>query len=328
MSHDGPQEAPQDSAAPSSTPAMPSVTPSEVYRGPPRLLLDYGVRHSLGWQDNRRAGPSFVVARTGSGRVKAAERFPLTETGWANAWQALVRRDPAAAEAIAADLAKREAVSRAAAALTALNSRSLCVLWSVTFNGGSGDVPLAEGQLCDVRFLNDRVMVSARHSAEAVLEMPYQDVESVDVRGSGSNRSGGELFVVILVLGLLGALLGLLILGLPGFFLGALIFALIGAMVGSAWTKIETIVRLRGRDAELFFLHTQKRPDPLRIELSGALRSIEKAHALPTSAPHEQADVGSESIPDQLGRLAALLQQGLITRDEFEHLKARLIAQP
>ena len=328
MSHDGPQEARQNGLDLSSTPAMPSVPRSEVYRGRPRLILDSGVRHSLGWQDDRKAGPSFVVTRSSSVRVKVAERFPLTETGWANAWQALVRCDPGAAEAVAAVLAKQEAVGRAAAAMTSLNSRSLCVLRSVTFSGGSGSVPLAKGQFCDLRFLNDSVMVSARHSAQALLEMPYQDVESVDVSGSGSNRSGSELLVVMLVLGLLGGLLGLLFLGLPGFFLGALIFGVIGAIAGSAWTKIETTVRLRGRDAELFFLDTRKRPDPLRIELSEALRAIVRAHATQTGEPQESADVASESIPDQLSRLASLLQQGLITREEFEHLKARLIAQP
>ena len=328
MSHDGPQEARQDGVAASSTPAMPSVPSSELYRGTPRLLLDSGVRHSIGWQDHRQAGPSFVVTQPSSVRVKVAERFPLTETGWANAWQALVRCDPGAAEAIAAVLAKREAARSAAAAITALNARSLLVLRSVMFNGGSGSVALAKGQFCDLRFLTDSVMVSARHSAPALLEMPYQDVESVDVSGAGSNRSGSELLVVILVLGLLGALLGLLFLGLLGFFFGALIFGLIGAMAGSAWNKIETTVRLRGRDADLYFLHTEKRPDPLRIELSEALRAIDRAHAAQTGEPEGSADLPSASIPDQLSRLASLLQQGLITREEFEHLKARLITQP
>ena len=77
---------------------MPSVPKSELYPRTPRLLVNYGVRHSLRWQDDRKAGPSFVVARIGSSgsRVKVAERFPLTEPGWANAWQALVRCDPGA----------------------------------------------------------------------------------------------------------------------------------------------------------------------------------------------------------------------------------------
>jgi hypothetical protein len=35
----------------------------------------------------------------------------------------------------------------------------------------------------------------------------------------------------------------------------------------------------------------------------------------------------SDSLTDQLGKLASLLQQDLITRDEFEHLKAKVIAQ-
>jgi hypothetical protein len=305
---------------------MPTISKSELYTGAPRLLVDAGIRHSLGWQDGRKGGPSFVIARTGF-RVKVTQRFPLTKLGWGNAWQELLRLDPGAAEAIEPILAKREARSRAAAALTTLDAASLCSLRSVMFNGGSGSDPLVKGQFCDLRFLNDKIVVCPRGSADAILEMPYRDLQSVDITGSGSSRSGSDLPVVVLVLGLLGALLGLLILGFVGFIFGALIFGLIGAMVGSSWSKIETSVRIRGRDAEYYFLNTQKRPEALQIELSAALRAIDKSRGTQPVKPDEGGDSTSEPISEQLNRLASLLQQGLITRDEFEHLKSRLIAQ-
>lgn len=96
-SHDGPlDEASRASAEPATlTPAMPSVPDQDLYSGPPYLLADdAGIRHSIGWQDDRRAGPGFVVARKRStGRAKIIERFPLTEEGWASAWQALADVD-------------------------------------------------------------------------------------------------------------------------------------------------------------------------------------------------------------------------------------------
>jgi hypothetical protein len=196
----------------------------------------------------------------------------------------------------------------------------------VAFIGGSGGVVLTKGQPYDVRFLSNGLKVCARYTADAILEIPYSDVETVDVSGSGSSRSGSDLFLMILVLSLLGALVGHLFLRLPGFFFGALIFGVIGAMVGSAWTKIETIVRIRVRDAELYFLHSAKRPDALRIELSETLRAMDSAHT-DSGDQEEPADVTTRSITDQLGRLGLLLQQGLLTRDEFEHLKANLLAE-
>ena len=64
MSHDGTQEArePDDLSLPP-IPAMPAVPRSQLNRGRPYLLAEYGLRHSLGWQDHRTAGPSFVVVR-------------------------------------------------------------------------------------------------------------------------------------------------------------------------------------------------------------------------------------------------------------------------
>jgi Short C-terminal domain len=90
-------------------------------------------------------------------------------------------------------------------------------------------------------------------------------------------------------------------------------------------TKIDAIICIRAIDAELYFLDRQKRPDALRAELSEPLRVIGYTGATKPDAPGEQAGAASESVPDQLSKLASLLQQGLITRDEFDQLKAGLI---
>ena len=192
MSQDGPQNAQQGSDTRHSAPAMPRVPRSEVYRGSPRLLLDSSVGYNVGWQEDRKAGPSFVVVHSrGYMTSKVTERFPMTEQGWSLAWDALVGHDPASAERILAILENREARQRVRDAHTALDDETLCLMRSVTFNGGTGMAPLAKGQTCDLRFMSDKVMVCAHRSADAIIEMPYRDVGSVDVTSSNTTRPGG-----------------------------------------------------------------------------------------------------------------------------------------
>jgi len=297
------------------------------------LLVDYGVRHSLGWQDHRKAGPSFVLARLRWTGTVVKARFPLTEQGWESAWRALSSVDPSAATAVSAKLAAREARDSAAAALDALDEGSLCILRSVTFRGGAGGVPLTKDQAYEMRFFGDRITVSSARQLDPVLTIPYQDVGTVEVSGSGKvSKPVGELLIWVLGLGLLGAILGVIVLGLVGLLLGAVLFGLIGAIAGSASTRVETIVRIRGSEADLYFLSFEKEPAALRIDLSAALAAIDTArgtprdHAEPRNHAEASAEPPSGSIPDQLGKLASLLDDGTITRDEFEHLKARLIA--
>ena len=306
---------------------MPSVAPGTVYRGSPDLLVDHDVHYSLGWQDHRRAGPSFVLVRLRWFGGPITARFPLTEQGWESAWRALSTADPSAAAFIAAKLARQAERDDAAAALAALDQDSLCYLPRVTFKGGSGGSPLAEDHVYILRFVGDQITVSLPAQRNAVLSVPYRDVDSVEVTGPGKvGKQLGELLALILGLGLLGALLGFFIFGVPGLLLGAVLFGLIGALAGSASTRVESIIRIRAADADLYFLNAEKDPDALRIELAAALAAIDTARGTPRDDGKGSAVQPSASIPDQLGKLATLLEQGTITRDEFEHLKAKLIA--
>jgi hypothetical protein len=220
-----------------------------------------------------------------------------------------------------------EARQSAAATLAALDARTVCRLRRMTYNGGSSDSPMARGKLYDLRFLGDRLMICPSGSATAVVELPYHDVTAVEVSGSDRSKSPGEPLAVILGVGLVGALLGLVLLGVLGLILGGLICGLIAAVVIASSTKIETIVRLRSQDAEFFFLNTEKSADAVRIELSGPLTAIEAARSARQGGSAEPADRASDSIPEQLSKLASLLADGVLSRDEFERLKAKVIAQ-
>jgi hypothetical protein len=91
------------------TPPMPAVTKDTLWRWP-NLIAVNGLRYAIGWQNAKREGPCFVVARSSvMGGEKILERFPLTEDGWVQAWAALVRLDTGAAEKVAEMLEKMRA---------------------------------------------------------------------------------------------------------------------------------------------------------------------------------------------------------------------------
>jgi hypothetical protein len=202
------------------------------------------------------------------------------------------------------------------------------VLRHMTYNGGSGEEPLTLGQVYDLRFLADRLLVSLSAFTADVAELAYHDVEAVEVSGSGRGKSSGEMTSWISALALAGALLGLLLLGLLGCLLGALLFGSIAALVMASSGKIKTILRVRGHDAEFFFSTSKTTPDVLRIELSRPLEAITGARAAGQLGAGDLAARVSGSIPDQLSKLASLLADGVLSREEFEHLKAKVIAQP
>jgi uncharacterized protein YbjQ (UPF0145 family) len=105
----GPQAA---SRMPGSIPAMPTIHEGEKHAsGLPHPILD-GLPRTIGWQwlSAVKGGPSFVIIGRGAmGGYKILERFPMSEDGWASAWQSLEQADNAAAEKVATVLAAREA---------------------------------------------------------------------------------------------------------------------------------------------------------------------------------------------------------------------------
>jgi hypothetical protein len=236
--------------------------------------------------------------------------------------------DAEAAAAVSSKIATVAERRSAAVTLADLDARTEYLLRYMTYNGGSSDSVMVRGKSYDLRFLDDRLMVCPQSAATAVAELPYHDLEAVDVSGSDRDGSPAEVLAVTLGAALVGALIGVAIHRLLGLIFGAMICGWIGAFAMVAATKTKTTVRLRSKDAEFFFLSTDKAEDAIRIALSGPLTAIERARTTRPGGSGEPADRASDSIPDQLDKLASLLADGVLSPEEFERLKAKVIAQP
>jgi hypothetical protein len=57
--------------------------------------------------------------------------------------------------------------------------------------GYAPDAAIVIGELYDARFLEDRLAIFPAHSWEARAEVPYSEVEDVEIGGPGLVKSGG-----------------------------------------------------------------------------------------------------------------------------------------
>jgi hypothetical protein len=289
-------------------PPAPVVKPAEIWLDTPNVLLDGG-RYTIGWQGwpEKKGGPGFVILRRSAlGTLKLVQRYPLTSEGWAQAWQDLVDVDADIADKTLLALARRAEEDSNFAERRALDARSLSYLPRVIFMGGyCRTAELAAGQTYELRFLEDRLSVYREGILRALAEFGYAgDVQEVEVAGPGRVKKWSPAQQAVLTAA----------------------FGLTGALVAYGNTRIKTVVRVQTADSELFFLHTQLLPEDLRVHLSRGLVAVREAQGSVAGAGDRQEDSQSGSLVDELSRLAGLLDSGLLTREEFDQLKARLIA--
>lgn len=91
-------------------PVMPVPAQNTLWPGAaPYLLPASGRRYTLGWQNTKKTGPSFVLVRSSVIGPKVVDRYPLSEDGWAQAWAALLKLDVHATETVAENLKKLRA---------------------------------------------------------------------------------------------------------------------------------------------------------------------------------------------------------------------------
>lgn len=293
------------SDASASIPAMPSIRSWERNLWPTPLAVA-GKHPAIGWQfGNSKGTPCFAVLRaTAMGNWKVLERFPLTPEGWDAAWQRFAATEGAAVEETLAELEQRAAADRAREGRAALDAATTASAEVVTYAGGYGADPrVTPGQLYDLRFLENEIAVVPTRLVDVVQRIPYSEVEDLEIGGPGivSKLSRGQQA---------GA---------------AALFGLLGAAVAYGSTRIQTVIHIQATDVDLYFLCTTTVPDALRIQLAGPLGAIR--HARAQRAPGQAALVpGETTIASELDKLAGLLDRGLLTREEFNQFKARLLA--
>jgi hypothetical protein len=283
------------------------VIKSDEWGDWPQLLIE--TRHlSIGWQKRpeKKGGACYLVGRTSAlpGGTKVVERFAFTPDGWAKAWRFLMRNDADLAGQIRAELTARAQAESARKALERLDESALVGLIAVAFLGGfAPENVFAVGHRYDVRFFGDRLAITGSRSTEPLVEVPYHDVQVLEVGGPGvvSRMSREQQAGITLALGL------------------------VGAAIAFTDTKIQTMVRIQSPDSELHFLCTTMTPDALRVQLSRPLGAIRDAQDAKTRAT-SQSPGGAVAAVAELSRLASLLDSGHLTQEEFDRLKAQLLA--
>jgi hypothetical protein len=295
-------------------PGMPAVRVHSEYGDMPVPLAD-GFSPTIGWQwlPEKKGGPAFaVITRSRLGSLKTAQRFPMTEEGWAGAWRALASLSPHNAARAAAAIQARRAEGRIghdrdSAAIAELDARSVASLHGVALLGGyAPGNGMIVGERYDARFLGDRLVVCPHRLPDVVAELPYRDIEEVEIGGPGVVKSGG---------GFAGGGFGAV-----GALEGMAVAAVLNAL--TTRTTITTVVRVQAAASELFLLDTRLPPEQLRIYLSRPLGAIRAARA---AAPGGSRPGSPASPVGELTKLASMLESGLLTREEFDTLKTRLL---
>jgi hypothetical protein len=251
------------------------------------------------------------VRRSALSEYKIVSRHPLTDQGWADAWHELEQAAPAMAEKVRVVLARRADNDRATAPRRQLDAGTLAYLPQLVLLGGYfPGVEFTAGATYDVRFLADRLAVLPCGSVEPMGELAYREIEKVDIGGPGLVKSGG---------GFAGGGFGV-----AGAAEGMAIAAVLNA--ATTRTKIKTVIQVQAAHAEMFFLHTRTAPEALRIALSRAIGALREARAEHANSSPGDGPPGPATVVSELAKLASMLESGLLTRKEFDHLKARLIA--
>jgi hypothetical protein len=162
----------------------------------------------------------------------------------------------------------------------------------------------------DLRFLESKMAVYTPDSPDCLVELAYDQVDALDVGGPGLVKSGG---------GFVGG--GCSIAGAAE---GMAIAAVLNAITSQV--RIKTVIRIQGAGYELFMLNTMVEPDALRIELSRPLVAIREAQEARSAGRSADAGVTTAAMGTELHKLANLHERRLLSRDEFDQLKAKLIA--
>jgi hypothetical protein len=188
---------------------------------------------------------------------------------------------------------------------------TLAVVVGCSILGGSG-WDLRANERCSLMFCPDRLEVVAE-SGEAdneLAEIPYKEIEKLDVDGPGHVRTGG---------GFIGGGFGA-----PGAALGILEASVLNAL--TTRHKIVSVLSVQGAQGELFILHEGTTPKDLRIKLSPVFTLL-RAGRRDASRPAHSAATLADEIGAQIRSLASLRDEGLLTDEEFEAKKTELLGR-
>jgi hypothetical protein len=275
-------------------PAPDRVSDQEIWSGTPNVILD-GEKYGIGWQrfSAEKGGPAYVTARRSVlGALKVVKRYPLTDDGWAGAWTAFAKLDPAAAEKTRVALASRsDLIARLSGAPSTLAGLVLSAV----------DPPAQTaiaGQIYDLRFSEDGLRIARSASPDATAEYRYADVAAVMVTGFERVPTGNKFVSAYIA------------------------FTAPGWMADSRY-EYRTHLRVETLDRSWDFWHISSSPG---ADFSPWLEPVNRAiRQACISAAQAERQPTTEWFLTELARLAERLEQGTLTGADFSLLRAKII---
>jgi len=173
--------------------------------------------------------------------------------------------------------------------------------------GGHG-LAFPVGSSVSLSFETEGFAVVSRSTAR---EFDYAEVEQLRVGGPGAVKSGG---------GFVGGGFGL-----DGAVSGMAIAGLLNAI--TTRTTVTTIVQLITTDAELYLHNSHISPDKLEMSLSPVMGILRRINREKEAVPQALPPIAGPGAVMELKHLADMLAQDLITREEFDELKAGVLAR-
>lgn len=312
---------------------MPEMPTSDIVGIVQVVALDGESDLGIGYKYRtaRKGGATFVVFRDGwFGKKIISGCHPATEEGWRAVWREFVAINPKAAGTVQEVLYRMAETRRKKTARKerhrALEQKTLALVAGAVFLGGyTPCADLTKNSSYDLRFLEDNLGIFSLYGTKARGELPYSSFSIVQIGGPGLVTSVSPL--VAPAEKVAGAAIRFAQPNSNENLLAAESSA-VSAVLKAAGTrsKIQTVLFIQTVDSELFFLSAETEPDQLRINLSRGLGRIREV--LGSTAVDQQAKQNKDfsSAISELDKAVALLDRGLLTREEFQQLKSRLIA--
>lgn len=182
------------------------------------------------------------------------------------------------------------------------SERPLAIIRACRVLGGHGLGVLA-GSNVEFRFMRGAIHILSG-AGERQIVVPYVDVVALEIGGPGAQRTGG---------GFVGGGFGL-----EGAAEGMLIASALNLL--TTRTRINTVVCLQTKSAELFVHNVLETPDAMRIRLS-------RVFSILRSRQHPEERSPARDPLERLERLARLRDSGVLTEEEFQAAREPLVRQ-
>jgi hypothetical protein len=182
---------------------------------------------------------------------------------------------------------------------------SIAVISGCRVLGGSGLAPMP-GDICELVFTRDALELYGFDGHAATIG--YDEISAIEIGGPGQTQSGG---------GFIGGGFGV-----QGAAEGMLIATALNLL--TTRTKIDTVICIQTRTAELFLHHGAATPDALRMLLSPIFTRM-RQHDTAARAVLADSSGGNANIVDRLQQLADLRASGALSEEEFAAAKAKLL---